>query len=421
MNVTVVDFGTYCDFKIVSFILSALVKRGYRVVHVTDDDNRLSDSKKLGVHRVVYFLPDSWKKLLKHPANINRISDSYTSSVSKFFSHGNGLIAFYLFLRAQKQALHDVWEQSDRILLHYPAIPFLATMPQRVVQATPFTIFLVAPAYPNRDIPWVFDSRLSETAFRLFNDRDTVRENNLRSTVSLLRAIPGMSASQVWSFLRSARLAAMWDPQYLPMPESPLHVVNIGALVDRPAIKTSTLPSKVRTFVEAGGRTVYISIGSFQRDISPVLLAMLSTGFRVIFHDTQKRAEEMPLLREISSGPKEALLVYPKFISHEAIVPCCRYVVTTGSICLVNVALYHGIPLLFIPMLNEQYMWAKNFQMQCGVPYVDYRLTFDEQWSQTLIALNSLKASKVTRFMERVQKSMQSSDGVQNLLKMLEE
>jgi hypothetical protein len=49
----------------------------------------------------------------------------------------------------------------------------------------------------------------------------------------------------------------------------------------------------------------------------------------------------------------------------------CDLVIFTGSICLQNICASHGVPMLFVPFLPEQYFWAKNYIDLAQVHYID--------------------------------------------------
>ena len=77
-----------------------------------------------------------------------------------------------------------------------------------------------------------------------------------------------------------------------------------------------------------------------------------------------------------------------------------------GSACLANICFFYKIPMHFVPLLTEQYYWAKNY----------YHHTKGSGFGESIQFEPSVE---VTEYLRRVSKSMQKTDAAKNLLKLL--
>ena len=427
MRVLLFDFGTYCDFKLVYVILKALTRRGHHVTHVTDIENR-AFARQPGVNTVLYTVPARAKDLMQDPKVVNDTTDDQRPVFRKFLSSNSRQIA-YFFMVTEKRQLHDLWTQGDLVLLHYPALSFVGSMPAEVLRSAKVCVFYVAPGYPNCDMPWVFSQTMHDPNQRL---RDpTQRDHNLKSTLQMWnqQSLMNFSSNAVMELMQRAQIVALWDPKLMPWPKTPFRITKTGALLDRDALSGPfEVDPVVRAFVKRSGLLMYFTLGSFSMPVYSIIKGLLATdpSLRILYHDTKKLAQNFPELLQIAQDQPSRLMIFTGFVPHEYIVPKCAVIGTTGSICLVNVALYYGVPYINIPMLNEQFMWAKNYKERAGVPYIDLPValsTPDPDLAIAVMAHNAIEAvrsPKTRAFTNRVKKSVRERDGVALLVKAIE-
>ena len=104
----------------------------------------------------------------------------------------------------------------------------------------------------------------------------------------------------------------------------------------------------------------------------------------------------------IATNKLERIIVINGYIPYEYVVPRCKLVVFTGSVCLQNICMYHSTPMLFVPVLNEQFFWARNYKHHTGIDYID----FQKPPSPTRAANVLTAAMKPNTYLLRVQESM---------------
>jgi len=332
----------------------------------------------------------------------------------------------YFLLVTEKKQLHDIWSKGDLILIHYPALIFVSTMPAEILEATNICVFYVAPGYPNYDMPWVFSQRMRDPRTKL----RTKSNKNLKSTLRIWeqQSILNGSINVILNMMKRSQIVALWDSMLMPWPKTPFSVTKTGAFIDREALKGSfEIDPTVRKFVEHGGQLMYFTLGTFNIPIYPIISGLLSVkNIRIIYHDTNNLSQNFPKFQQLVEQYHNRLIIFTGFIPHEYIVPKCRIIATTGSICLVNIALYYGIPYINIPMLNEQFMWAKNYKERAGVPYIDIPVALSRRNSDSVLAtmahdaLIAVRSVKTKEFMAQVKKSVRANDGVKMLIKAIE-
>lgn len=154
-----------------------------------------------------------------------------------------------------------------------------------------------------------------------------------------------------------------------------------------------------------GAGVAFLAFGSFGKHLSAentrdIVRALVDAGYFCWLHGKCRIAEEDE--ESTRRGPNytspnfSALLrdAYYKlpdtYVAYDVVVPKTNIVVFTGSACLQTTCHALEKPMLFVPVLTEQFLWAKNYEHFTGVPYVD---VFDEGavYTQTLRALSGLR------------------------------
>ena len=94
--------------------------------------------------------------------------------------------------------------------------------------------------------------------------------------------------------------------------------------------------------------------------------------------------------------------------------------ITTGSYCIVHLALLYHVPMLFVPVLTEQYFWAKNYQQQTGIPYIDNMSYSKENVRLVSERISLIVQSKtLTKWLKKQSKNIKSSDGTNETVKVI--
>jgi hypothetical protein len=441
MKLAVIDGGTYCDFTLSYAVVKALLKEGHTIVLVTDKDNKVA--KPLQGLEVVRY-----ESVLKEvsgddPDVINDVAA--TSGVPLENKLGAG-IQFYNWVNNDMNSLMKyVWPKVEGLVFHYPALSYIASIPQAVLESKHLCVFYVAPGYPNIDAPWVFSLRLQDRHFALRTQdphQQVVNYNSPKVIWKQSSMLTLWNNMLVENIMKRALIVSAWDPAYLPptrpLPSDPLefNVRHAGAIVDleRIAIDFESIPLGLpghvlqaqKSFVGAAKDLVYVSLGSFDigQKADELVVGLLNAvpDIKVFFHDTKKLQKPDGFLRSLESQHANRLLVWngdgtpgSDGVPHEWIVPKCRFIVTTGSICLVNIALYHAVPMVIVPILTEQFFWGKNYQQQTGVPYVNVKDANESVVDQVRAATWALQQPHVAGFHAKVRESMLHNDGAKML------
>ena len=434
MKLAVIDSGTYCDFTLSYAVVKALLKEGHTIVLCTDKDNKVA--RPLQGLEIVRYESIS-KELNEDPDVVNGMAATSVALENKM---GHGWKFFGWINGDMHHFMESVMPKVDAIVFHYPALTYMAAIPESVLNTKHICAYYVAPGYPNIDAPWVFSLRLQDRSFMLRTQDPHQQFLNYNSPKVIWKQ---SSMLTLWNnrlienTMRKALIVSAWDPVYLPptrpMPSDPLefNVKQAGAIVDLDRINADFEPQvhdAQRAFVaSAAGNLAYISLGSFdvgdKADQLVVALLDALPDIKLFFHDTKKLQRDDGFLRSLEREKPDRLLVWNGIpgvpgtdgVPHEWIVPKCRFIVTTGSICVVNIALYHAVPLIIVPILTEQFFWGKNYFQQAGVPYVnvkDASQTIAQQVRNTTAALQS---PVVAEFHAAVQRSVRANDGAKLL------
>jgi hypothetical protein len=77
--------------------------------------------------------------------------------------------------------------------------------------------------------------------------------------------------------------------------------------------------------------------------------------------------------------------------------------------------LYNATPMLFMPLLNEQFFWAKNYQKRTGIPFIDHR-TYHVLRDTATFKIVLQKAMASNKYIEAARKSMLIRNGASELV-----
>lgn len=369
MRVLYCDFGTYCDFSISNQLILRLLEQRHRVCYITSSGNPFL-RHRAGLE-VETHAPLPVVALARFAENRNILTDlvdprTTLTTVRLLREQVSTFDAIAAMIRERS-------DNVDAVVLTYPLLCVARKIRPFVPGRVPIVLLYVAPAFPNTRIPWVFDDsmRTDEPLYRRGN-----RERNLASHSrnswgaslcvdwrNLLRYYKETELTEPGVFIISA-----WNRDLIPAGVAPISVprsrwFRIGAVVDR---QSAPLPRVVRDFLR-GGSVVYMTMGSMKVTGMRVLARVVCQaarrlGMRLLVQDQTK---------QVRSSKKQDFMVYHGPLPYASVLSGARLLVTTGSYCIQHLALLHGVPMLFVPVLTEQYFWAKNYQHHTGTKYLD--------------------------------------------------
>jgi len=427
-HVTLIDFGSYCDFSLTEIIVDSVLARGYTMTHVTGDTNGFAKTEKPGVKRVIYDQPESFKAALADPDIVNFMADEMTPLHEKF-SHPSARPCIKLFKHIT-QLLSEWWEVTDAVVIHYPVLSLISIPPNF---AKPIFVFYVAPGFANYSVAWPFSGRMRDSEYKLRNDVDAARNRESAiSTWQIMSYGHGHVINTVYNIMKRAHIVTTWDTELLPPvePDRSLRFVhNGGAIYDKKKLEAGVtdIESKaepaLQLFVNRhAGALVYFSLGSFATNPTEILKGLLKKEAKIVYHDLKNMTSRYHEAAQIAAANPDSVMIVEKAFDHAWIVPKCRFIVTTGSICLANIALFYGVPMLTVPLLNEQYMWAKNLYQMCKIPFVDVRPLkgLAPIRDQVVESVTAIESRRTADFFANVRAHVRNNDGCQMLVDVLD-
>jgi len=434
MRVLYCDFGTYCDFAISKQMIANFLKNNIHVFYITSDENhqisQLSDPRL----EVVRYTSPAVKDLISFADNRNVIYALF--NFKKVFTTINVLIRQSKTFNFIVDTIKSQWHSVDALLFTYPFMCIVrrlltsSSLPPRL----PVIVLYVAPAFPNLYIPWIFDDKIIDLDTNIVSHEN--KEINVRSHV-LNDVAVSLCGSQYrfinpfWDYKKKKTylmkrfpnlyVISAWNKNLVPSIVAPLnvsrsHFFSINGIFERPDPKSNPLPPLVAQFLKKPGKLLYLTLGSMETSglhsfVKVLQKAIRGQNMKLLVHDSQKQ------LRHRST---DRLLIVSGFLPYTSILPKTSILITTGSYCIQHLALYYHVPMLFVPVLTEQYFWAKNYQQQTGIPYID-NMTYSKDnvhsVSETLSLILSNKLLK--KWLEQQSKNIKKSDGANEATKVL--
>lgn len=438
MKILAIDFGTYCDWKIMASIVRRLVRDGQDVYYVTDNDNKIG--KEVGAHILSYYrTPLMKKEMSDSQSELFKLSDMQAIKLSfrarlnmfRFIMHVRSII--FRFLKSNT---------VDMIIFHYPALLFHLAIPIHVLMHIPVLVIYVAPAFPTRTLPWIFSGLFKDPKYRIYSK--SYREVNEAEHQMYMEKISGWRTKDGFYIFRRKdfmeyamrnhfTLVQAWDPLVLPAIHSEVPTKMVGSITERDHLArlrsmsykaAGATHSKMLSFLQSN-RVWYCSLGTFSVNLHKLIPALIRSArkhkLKVIFHDTSDELKNSQLKHDLINHPD--IHITSQFLLHEWLVPKCRCVLTTGSVCLVNLCYYYEKPMLFMPILHEQYFWAKNYKYFCGVAPIleNSKIPISQQLGTSLRQTFVIKKSQVKSYLKRVSASMRRRDGIANISRLVKE
>lgn len=415
-HILCVTLGTYCDRKLMDFAIHELAKK-YKIVYLTDPSHKLpNDGRYIKVKYTVpeFFLNDPELVIANTRQNLYLWSLSHPAQAQQV----------YAWARQMRAKLHRLQTKYDfkGIFIFYPAM--LMVWMLKHIERVPVYVLYCAPGLVSRNVPWLYDSILRKRDYKLYAKANS-KYNQASGLENLKRiGLMNLGITSSHTVLSSVTHVYCWDKAILPsiIPVfKDLDVHTVGSLL-RPDISRKDWPASpsIKQFISSKKEIIFVTFGSygntsFLKFIMPSLMNVLETYCKkhdagVIYHnDLGKKI--MYDGKQLKSS--DTLFVNDGFVQYEYVVPRCKLVIFTGSVCLQNICLYHATPMLIIPILTEQFFWAKNYQHYTKVSYLDYK-------SPVPPNLDFKAAMNVSPYLKRISKSLHDSHAAKSILDLFE-
>ena len=412
-TVIAIDLGTYCDNRLAEIALSRVVER-YHVVYITDHRHNINTDKftKSG-----YATPDFF---------INDPQDASNPKVN---------FALWVLMHPKYTFEASMWARHVRSLLHkaiakykpicliimYPALSTVWLLGNEVT--LPIFVLYVAPAIVSYNLPWLFDSDMEDAKTNLYE----YSKANKDSGMTYLQRIARMGSVfgnepimdlDPFNKFRKLHHVVCYDknivPQLKHFKQSSLKITNVGGLLGKDIGKPPRIDKNTNLFKfmddckQTRSDIIFLTFGSYggvpAAANASIRLLELLPGFcaannaKVLFHNGGV----------LSPSQSRHIRVINGFVPYETIVKKAKLVIFTGSVCLQNICLYNATPMLFFPILSEQFFWAKNYTYHTRVPFINYHAWEDTLQNNDSFATIVKLAMRRNAFLKLVCRSMRS-------------
>lgn len=435
-TLVVVDIGTYCDTRLMDDAMSRIAIEN-DLVYVVDIKREIPLGRN-GQQPVSYrFKTPSVVSGSSSKPNSNAkvdfpLFDPASNPITWGLTHPNQAMKAFKWVtklkRLTKRAINE--NGASGMVMHYAATMLLWKLSPELLKSVPIFVIYHAPGLISQNVPWIFDPILKNPDFHLYESGTKYKKLCLKSWYSYYTKIAvfitvSMKPSQIRSKVAKLHHLQCWD-EAATMPLIPgqknLKIHQIGALYNERYANQewygdSKEPAWLAKFLVKP--TILVSFGTFASSkeliqILPFILNSLETiGVQVLFHLTTSviNIVETPLRRVLKG-----------WIPYEWAVPKCAAVIFTGSVCLQTVCAYNRVPMIFVPLLAEQFFWARNYEAMTGTPFIDY------QSSSNAVSMNTIEAwlthsgsAKTKAYLKSLSASMKRNDGVKRIAKVVKD
>ena len=318
-------------------------------------------------------------------------------------------------------------ENSDFILLHYPALILLSNVSTNKLDKIPIGIFYVSPAYSNIEIPYIMSPEMK--GFVVSDKKTYTSSNKYHRMISILSG----KTDYFDKILKRSYIYSMWSQTTLKLPkiDLDLNIKSFGPIYDSMEIKKYQqnekidikLPDEVKAFIGCRGRKVYFSTGSFclGDKICIIIKALIESANIVFYHGKITKYVDF-----LNKKYPNKFFNSECYIPHEYIIPKVSFVITSGSIGMTTVSNIFGIPLIYCPILNEQYFWANVYKNNTGQDFIDTNKIYKQNDEEKIYDDIFLQAKRIIRdigksetldiFTKNIQNSVNKHDYAKKLV-----
>jgi hypothetical protein len=386
-HIIAVDVGTQCDNRLMGTLLSHIShkNRNTKITYLTGPNNVVVSSPTPGIKITKYDPhPDYFTQsssLVPADPSSNLILWALTHPIDAYMS-----MRWYSYLaghiekmcrRLFKRAKESV---TVTVMLWYPLLGLLWRFSPEffeLIRQKRVHVHMVycAPGLPSTQVPWLFDSILTSKRFKgLYpcGTKDAVsKRRNMRSGMMYLERISNGTSLDlsIDEVMQSVTHVMLMMPNVIPEIKFRYPVIWCSDVLNKTNRNhhAKSISNDLKTFLSLNKKKiVYVTFGSYATTLERFI-----ERFVVRLVEFCKTTGHVALVHNVPGiAPSPFINVQECFIPYEAVVPHCALVVFTGSVCLQNVCLRHATPMLFVPVLAEQFFWARNYKHFTGVPFL---------------------------------------------------
>jgi len=432
----VVDLGTFCDFLLMETAVIKLTNI-YDIVYVTDKKRKLP----------------AWVSArydFSTPADVTsnihlNILDHQQSIITWLLRNPYKGTEQYLWVSHMSQLVQEAYSEHNPVglVFHYGVSFLLWSIPSKIIDLPTFVLYFTA-GLINKKTPYVFDPVLKQPNFELYK-RTKDYDSLIRKTwdVSYYRSsfLSAATPFEVRRVLGKAHHIFCFDreitlPYEAVFSKDIVKTHTLGSLYNETILdakrwynpksaRERAPPESLKSFMNKKMPLVMMSFGSYSTnsiliELLPFIInAVSDCGFKILFHSPTE-SEKLSKLVE----PYSTLYLQKGWLPYEWAVPHCDFVMFTGSVCLQTICLYNQCPMIFVPLLAEQFFWARNYQymtaysrtsslprvQEDGVPFINYTEPPCTQIPNLIRALLG-EFPGVQSYLRKVATSMRKYDG----------
>ncbi len=411
------DLGTFCDFWLTKLALHKL-KDKYDIVYVTPDINKVEKNYS----KVIYY--NQLDYIGKDP-NMS-LGDPSTSVLTQFVFKTIELAKTKTFFQdMSKRFLQIILDHKPScVIAQYPALTILWQLPNNILTSIPFFVLYAAPAFPNEELPWIFDSVLTYPQFNIYSKELYAKNFNFESGLHILKrysalySLENMQYVDINSVFKKFNMfhhVCCYDSAItgsvikLKIPDGHCH--HIGSFKEPMEDSYIVLPD-IAEFIESNKKIIFISLGTFTNN------KILQKGVREIlpYLENYCKKNDYRILFQSADINTKYIKSFSGFISYQYLVPRVKLVIFTGSVCLQTICFMHKKPMIFMPLLAEQYFWAKNFKHFTHLDFIDCR---NKQFKFDIDKV--FESNKLKLYLQYVSVSLLNSNASKDLKRLINE
>jgi hypothetical protein len=407
--VIALDVGTLGDNRMMEMALSQ-VRRCHDIVYITDRKHKVPE----GDIRIAFSTPPEILEDTNTP-----MADTSKSTTAIALQHGRTLAKVMHFRRCLIQTIQRAVKRYDvkAILVLYPALFVAFGLTSDVFDRVPVVCLWYAPGYPNTSIPWLYDASWKDENEGIYKGDPRGTGLEVIKRFEMARASPKKDhvAGAIKIFKRFQHVAC-----WAQSATRPIHMIEdipverVGGLYNKTQMVSQDWygpgqPSdELLAFIRRKGNTALVAFGSYAdspalKPIIPMVVKELTRRkWNVIIHNTKK-------LTDLPTG--ENILIHSGWLPYEYIAPHCQLAVFTGSAVLQTVCLYNKVPMLFVPLLSEQFYFAKNYQDLTHTPYINHQIDLEVNRERVQVALDTFDWPSVLGYLQSVHADLVKNHG----------
>jgi len=373
--------GTSCDFRLMDYAVLPMMSK-YNIVYITDKKHKIPEGCQGSYFHTPEFLTNDIDLAIANTSkNIFHWAIVKPKKVYDAFS-------FYQYVK--DKIVREVEKHNPvAMIVLYPAFGIICRLPEEIIEKVPTYVYYYAPGYVNKKLPWLFDSRMKSSRLQLYKNDP---EQNYESGMEYLKRVLMASGNDVNIFKKMTHVIC-WDKNILP--DIPIEFADVKTMYLGSLLPPVIRLDKWSDMPDFGDKDIiFMSFGSYGTHKS--LERVIEYLYKKLVVYCKKN--NCVVLHHNGTVRNEYVYGYEGFIPYEYIVPRSKLVIFTGSVCLQTLCLYHMIPMLFVPLLAEQYFWAKNYKHFTGVGFVNPRRKINK--------VNVDKAMVVNKYLKSVSKSL---------------